>query len=240
MANEKINGGIFLGRARIARRSSNGGARHVFAQIKGLKNDQVFAPWGGVLQNPFKGAAKIYASDMFYIEYNDLCEDPKLYVLKTFEAFSSSGETLNLVRDGYHHVPFVGDKIMVAPEEIGGAGTSATVLEKSLDVIDGQKVWTLTLDKAITANKGDILVEADADDNMLIKDINGFAGCDYDFVYEEVADPEDIEDYDNADYALTPIAGILAYQHRMSVMPECIKKLNQCKWNGIFGFNALP
>lgn len=182
---EKTTGGIFLGRARIAQRSQNGGARHVFAQIKGYKNDLVWAPWGGVLANPFPGPAKLYASDPMFIEYDDKCENPKLYCLKTYEAAAaSSAKTVTLVRDGYHHIPFVGDTIMVAPEELGGAGTIANVtsVTKKTDSA-GAKVWELTVDTALTIAKGDILVEgvaleaADSSGNtgkMLVQNINGF------------------------------------------------------------------
>lgn len=237
---ELSTGGVFFGRARVARKSANGGARHVFAHIKGLKNDLVWAPWGGTLQNPFPGAAKLYAGDAMYIEYDDKCENPKLYCLKTYEVVSASGTSLNLVRDGFHHIPFVSDKLGVAPEELGGAMTAANVIAVTKTEVDGKKVWQLTLDKAITASEGDILVEADADDNMLVKDVNAWLPCDYDFAFEPVADPADEDDFEDAEYALTPVAGILAYTHRMSPMPQCVLKLNQCKWNGIFGYNALP
>ena len=231
-------GGVFLGRARVAKQSANGGARHVFAHIKGLKNDLVFVPWGGVLQNPFPGPAKLYAGDAFYIEYDDKAENPKLWCLKTYEVYSASGTELNLVRDGFHHIPFQNDKLMVAPAEIGGTGTSATVLGVAKDTIDGQQVWKLTLDTALTASKGDVLVESDGE-KMLLPDVNTWAPCDYDFVYEPVASPTDDDDFENADYALTPVIGITAYTHRMSILPECVKKLNQSKLNGIFSFNAL-
>lgn len=233
-------GGVFLGRARVAKQSANGGARHVFAHIKGLKNDLVFAPWGGTLANPFKGAAKLYAGDAMYIEYDDKCEHPKLWCLKTYEVYSQSGTELNLIRDGYHHLIFVGDKLMVAPDKIGGTGASATVTAVAKDTIDGQQVWKLTLDKALTASKGDILVESDGE-KMLLPAINCFLPCDYDFVYEPViADPtSDDDNFEDATYQLTPVAGILAYIHRMSPMPKCVLDLNQCKWNGIFGYNAL-
>lgn len=231
-------GGVFLGRARIAKQSKNGGARHVFAHLKGQPNDLVFVPWGGILQNPFPGFAKLYAGDMFYIEYDDKCENPKLYALKTYEVFSVSGTTLNLVRDGYHHVPFPSDKLMVAPDTIGGTGTTVTVISVAKTNVDGQDVWQLTTSASLTASKGDVLVESDGS-AMLVKDINTFAPCDYDFVFEPVADPTADDDYEDAEYALTPVIGIIAYTHRMSVMPECVKKLNQSRLNGIFSFNAL-
>lgn len=243
---EQKTGGVFLGRARVAKSSKTGGARHVFAQIKGLKNDLVFAPWGGTLANPFPGPAKLYAGDIFEIQYDDKAEHPKLFALKTYETDSANGTTLYIVRDGYHHIPFVGDKIGVAPDTVGGDMTTATVLAVAKDVIvtlagDGAEraVWTLTLDKALTTSKGDVLVEADINDKMLIKNVNAFAPCDYDFVFEPSADPTDDDDFENAEYSLTPVAGITAYTHRMSVLPACVLALNKSKWNGIFSFNAL-
>lgn len=245
-------GGQFFGRARIARKSENGGARHVFAHIKGMKNDLVWAPWGGILQNPFPGAAKLYAADPMFIEYDDKCENPKLYCLKTYEvaAAVSNAKTITLIRDGYHHIPFVGDCLMVAPATLGGKGkiTNVTAVTAKTDT-SGNKIWELATDTALTIDKGAILVEgvaletADTDGNtgeMLVKNVNAFLPCDYDFVFENVADPTDDDDFENADYALTPVAGVLAYTHRMSVMPKCVLDLNQSKWNGIFGFNALP
>lgn len=232
--------GVFLGRARVTKRSRQGGARYVFTDIAGAKNYLVSLPFGGILQNPFPGIAKLYAGDIFWMDYDDKGENPKLYCLKTYEAVSANAKVLNIVRDGYHHIPFPGDKIGVAPEKIGGAMTAATVVKVEKGSVDGQNVWELTLDTALTVTKGDILVEADADNKMLIKDINAFAPCDYDFCFEPVADPSDADDYEDAQYALTPVAGTLAYIHRMSPMPKCVLDLNMCRLNGIFGFNSLP
>lgn len=235
-------GGVFLGRARIAKKTTNGGARHISVDFQGLKNDLVYVLWGGVLANPFPGRAKLYEGDMFYQELDEKAENPKLYCLKTYEAAEdSTGTTLKLVKDGYHHIPFIGDTLMVAPEEIGGAGTVANVIAKTVSATaDGQAVWELTLDAALTVTKGDVLVEGNPDDNtMLIKDINCFAPQDYDFVFEPVADPEDEENFEDAEYQLTPVVGVLGFIHRMSPIPKCVLKLNQCRYNGVFAFNAL-
>lgn len=231
---EQLTQGVFLGRTRVTRKSNIGGARHVFAQIKGLHNELVFAPWGGVIQNPFRGAAKIYAADLFNIVYDDKCENPKLYVLKTYKVVSVSGTTVNIEKTPYSHIPFVGDKIGVAPAEIGGDMTAQTVIGKKVATVDGKQVWALTMDAALDASADDVLVEADEDGKMLVKDINAAAPCDYDFVFEPVADPDDEDDFDNAEYELTPVVGVVAYTHRMSALPECVLKLNESKWNGIF------
>lgn len=242
MVEQKING-VFFGRARVAKKRTNGSARFMSVDFQGLKNDLVYILWGGTLANPFPGAAKIFKGDMFYQELDDKAEHPKLYVLKTYEAAEdSSTTTLKIVKDkGFRHIPFVGDTLMVAPEELGGAGTVANVVAKTnATTDDGVEVWELTLDSALTVKKGDVLVEGNPDDNtMLVKDINCFAPYDMDFVYEPVADPEDEDNFEDADYQLTPVVGVLGFIHRMSPIPPCVLKLNQCRYNGIFAFNAL-
>lgn len=247
---QKTTGGVFLGRARIAQKRKNGGARYVSVDFQGLKNDLVYVLWGGVLANPFPGIAKLYEGDMFYQELDDKAEHPKLYCLKVYEAAkASTAKTLTLKRDGFRHIPFEGDTLMVAPDTIGGAGTVANVTKVvSTTDTDGSKVWVLTLDANLTIAKDDILVEgvafaaADSDGNtgsMLVKDINCFAAQDYDFVFEPVADPDDEENFDDAEYQLTPVVGFLGFIHRMSPIPKCVLKLNQSRYNGVWSFNAL-
>lgn len=247
---QKTTGGVFLGRARIAQKKRNGGARYVSVDFQGLKNDLVYVLWGGVLANPFPGVAKLYEGDMFYQELDKNGEHPKLYCLKVYEAAkASTAKTLTLKRDGFRHIPFVGDTLMVEPETIGGSGTVANVTAvTSTTDTDGNKVWVLTLDTALTVAVGDILVEGVADTsesatagagNMLVKDINCFAPQDYDFVFEPVADPEDEDNYEDAEYQLTPVVGFLGWIHRMSPIPKCVLKLNQSRYNGVWSFNAL-
>lgn len=241
-------GGVFMGRARVARQSKNGGARHIDVDFQGLKNNLVFTLWGGILANPFPGPAKLYEGDMFYQELDDKGENPKLYCLKVYEAAAASTTTtLKIVRDGYRHIPFVGDTLMVEPTNIGGEGTVANVVSvaKKKDSTAGD-IWELTLDRALTVAKGDILVEGIAKTggtagagSMLVKDINCFAPWDYDFVFEPAADPADEDNFEDAVYELTPVVGVLGYIHRMSPIPKCVLKLNQCRFNGIFAFNAL-
>lgn len=247
---QQKTGGVFLGRARITKKYENGGARHVTADIAGLKNDLVWAPWGGVLQNPFPGAAKLYECDPLYIEYDDKCENPKLWCVKTYlAAAASTGKTLTLVRDGFKHKVFVGDTLMVAPEKFGGEGTVANVTAVTAKVdASGNKVWEVALDTALTVAKNDVLVEGIAEEGLeggatgrwIVKGVNGWTPCDMDFVYEPVADPEDVDDFDNAEYMFTPVAGVCAYTHRMSPLPKAILDLNRCGWNGIYMHTATP
>lgn len=244
-------GGVFLGRARIAKKYENGGARHVTAEIQGIKNNLVWAPFGGILQNPFPGIAKLYEADPLYIEYDDKGENPKLWCIKTYlAAAASTGKTLKLVRDGYKHKVFVGDTLMVAPDEFGGAGKIANVTAVTAKTdTNGKKIWEVALDTALTVAADDVLVEgfafdaADSDGNTgkwIVNGCNGWTPCDMDFVYEPVADPGDEENFDDAEYGFTPVAGVCAYTHKMSPLPKAILDLNRCLWNGIFMHTATP
>lgn len=249
MVTQKMNG-VFLGRARVATKKTNGSARNIDVDFQGLKNNLVYVLWGGVLANPFPGAAKLYEGDMFYQELDDKAQHPKLYALKVYEAAAAStAKTIKLLRDGYRHKIFVGDTIMVEPATIGGKGkiTNVTAVTPKTDT-DGTQIWEITVDTALTIAKGDILVEgkalesADTNGNtgeMLVKDINCFAPQDYDFVFEPVADPDDVDDFENAEYQLTPVIGVLGLIHKMNPIPKCVLKLNQSRFNGIFAFNAL-
>lgn len=249
MVTQKMNG-VFLGRARVATKKRNGSVRNINVDFQGLKNDLVYVLWGGTLANPFPGAAKLYEGDMFYQELDDKAQHPKLYCLKVYEAAATSAaKTIKLVRDGFRHKIFPGDTIMVEPATIGGKGKIANVTAVADKTeTDGSKIWEVTVDTALTITKGDILVEGKAlsetdgqgnTGEMLVKDINCFAPQDYDFVFEPVADPADVEDFENAEYQLTPVVGVLGLIHKMSPIPKCVLKLNQSRFNGIFAFNAL-
>lgn len=219
--------GVLLGRTLIQQRGAFGGARSVFVKLQGVKNELVFPTFGGQLKNPFKGSAKIYAGDLFEFRTDANGVNPELYLLKTYKVKSVSGTTVTLYKDGYKHIPFVGDKLGVAPEEIGGAVTAVTV---SAVKVEGN-TWVLTVSDTLSAADGDILVEADADGNMLVKTINAVAPCDYDFVYNPAADEDD---YEGARYHIAPVLGGLMYIHKMSPMPDCVLALNKCNINGWF------
>lgn len=234
MATKAANG-VLLGRSLVSVGKKKGGVRDVFVPLDGIFNGDVAVPFGGMLKNPFPGAAKAFAGDLFYFKTDDKGENPELFLLKTYKVLSASGTTLNIERDGFKHIPFVGDHIGVAPEEIGGAMTAvADVNAVTKTEIDGQKVWALTMSKAVTAAKGDILVEAGSDDKMLVKKINTLTPNDLDFVWNPSADPDDDTDYENGRYHLPVVLGGIMYTHKMSPLPECVLKLNPSKVNGWF------
>lgn len=229
--------GVFRGRKTIQRRDAVGGARSVFVKLAGNKNELVYPTFGGFIKNPFLGAAKLFAGDLMEYRTNNDGVKPEIFMLKTYLVVSVSGTTVNIARDPYKHVPFVGDKLGVAPDEIGGEMTAATVTKvvktKSGDI----DVWALTMSAALSeAKEGDVLVEADADDKMLVKAINAVAHADMDMLDAPATDDED---FDGARYSYTPALGGIMYINKMSPLPECVLKLNIAKVNGWYQVQSV-
>lgn len=229
--------GVFRGRKTIQRRDAVGGARSVFVKLAGNKNELVYPTFGGFIKNPFLGAAKLFAGDLMEYRTNNDGVKPEIFMLKTYLVVSVSGTTVNIARDPYKHVPFVGDKLGVAPDEIGGEMTAATVTKvvktKSGDI----DVWALTMSAALSeAKEGDVLVEADADNKMLVKAINAVAHADMDMLDAPATDDED---FDGARYSYTPALGGIMYINKMSPLPECVLKLNIAKVNGWYQVQSV-
>ena len=238
------NSGVFLGRTLIQANGSIGGHRYVFVKWQGSgKDGLVFPTVGGILKNPFKGNAKIYAGDL--IEYNPGITDNKgatVKILKTYEVAKAdeegTGTTVYLVRDGYHHIPFVGDNIMVAPSTIDGTGTGVTItaVEKTTD--SGIDVWKLTVSAALgELEKGQVLVEAaaaGASQKAMVTNPNAYAPCDFDFIFNPAASDDDFE---GARYMMTPCIAnedTKLYVSKMSPLPDTIKALNRSRVEGWF------
>lgn len=228
--------GAFRGRKLIQRRGEVGGAKSVFVKLQGIKNELVYPTFGGRIMNAFKGAAKLFAGDLCEYRTNDKGVKPEIYILKTYLVESVSGTTVNIVKDGYKHIPFVGDKIGVAPEEIGGEMTAVTVNAVKSAKVGDVDVWALTVSASLTASKGAVLVEADDDDKMLVKAINGVIDADCDMLD---APSTDDEDFDGARYMYTPALGGIMYTHKMSPMPKCVLDLNIAKINGWFQVQSV-
>lgn len=228
--------GAFRGRKLIQRRGEVGGAKSVFVKLQGIKNELVYPTFGGQIMNPFKGAAKMFAGDLCEYRTNDKGVKPEIYILKTYLVESVSGSTVNIVKDGYKHVPFVGDSIGVAPDEIGGAVSAVTVTAVTTAKVGEVDVWALTVSGTLTASKGDVLVEADTDGNMMVKAINGVFDADADMLD---APSSGDEDFDGARYMYTPALGGIMYTHKMSPMPQCVLDLNIAKINGWFQVQSV-
>lgn len=227
--------GVFRGRKTIQRRDSVGGARSVFVKLQGNKNELVYPTFGGFIKNPFKGAAKLFAGDLMEYRTDANGVNPEVYILKTYIVVSASGSTVNIARDAYKHVPFVGDVLAVAPEEIGGSVSAVTVNGVKKAKVGEVDVWELTLSGSLTADEGDVLVEA-KDGKMLVQAINAVAHADMDMLDVPATDDDD---FDGARYSYTPALGGIMYINKMSPMPDCVLKLNKAKVNGWYQVQSV-
>lgn len=228
------NYGSFIGTKLIQERGSIGGAKAVFVKLRGEKNDLVFPTFGGMLKNPFKTMGRIYAGDLFEYRTDDNGLNPVLYLLKTFlvaDTVEAGATSVVINGDGYHHIPCVGDVLMVAPSKLEGKGTAVTVT----NVVKGDGVYELTLSATLGAlEAGAILVEAEeagANKQMLVRNPNSFAACDYD-LFDAPATGD--EDFDGARYFLAPALHGIAYIKRMSPVPACVLSVNKSNINGWF------
>lgn len=239
--NENNLRGVFRGTTLLQSSGVIGGARSVFVPIQGIKDDLVYPTNGGQLKNPFPGPAKFYAGDLMEYRTNERGESPEIYLLKTYKvAADSTGTEISIVRDGYKHIPFIGDKLGVAPATIGGDITTVlTVTGVEETTANGQNIWKITVSAPeggqTSVSQGDILVEADANNKMLIKKINAVADSDYDCFHY----PATSSNPNGARYYLTPIMRGTMYIHRMSPMPQCVLDLNQANVTGWFRVNAI-
>lgn len=247
----RINYGVFRGRELVQKRGSVGGYRNVFVKLQGVKNELVYPTFGGVIKNPFKAPAKMFAGDLCEYRTDANGVRPEIYLLKTFEVVSNTTTTVNIIRDkGFRHKPCVGDVIMVAPTEIGGSGTGVKVDNVvETDVTVGSvkyNVWKITTSASLgSLSNGTILVEAEGvgSTSMLVKNINAVIDCDCDFFgTPEIASNTNIttfgsnrdNEFDASRYLYTPALGGLMYTHKMSPIPSCVMNMNRSSVNGWF------
>lgn len=231
--------GSFRGRKLIQRRGSVGGAKSVFVKLQGNKNELVYPTFGGVIKNPFKGAAKMFAGDLCEFRTDTNGVNPEVYLLKTYlvESVSEDFKTISIVKDAYKHIPFIGDKLGVSPDTIGGDVTAGTIISVKIAKVNGVDVWTCTFDTAITGTtKGNILVEADSEGKMLVKNINAVMDSDIDMLDEPATGDED---YDGARYVYTPALGGIMYLNKMSPIPSCVLPFNKSNINGWFQIQSV-
>lgn len=225
--------GTFRGIVLRQEKGKVGGARSVFANFNGIKNELIYPYNGGVIKNAPEGTGfKFFAGDLFEYRTNEKYANPEIYLLKTYLVESVSGSVVNIAKDGYKHKPFVGDKIGVAPEEVGGKMTTATITKVEVTKVGNVDVWACTMSSALSAVKGDVLVEADEDNAMLVKNINAFADCDGDLPYDATIGDDEFE---KAKYLYTPaVGGAAIILHKMSPVPACVKNVNYSPINGLF------
>lgn len=239
-------GGYFGGRTLIQASGKIGGHRSVFVNIVGNRKDAFRYPtFGGVLLNPFKGRAKINAGDL--VEYDPGIEDtetgPSVKIMKVFELAKNvvaTDKTIKIVRNGYRHIPFIGDNIMAAPSTLDGKGTGITVVGVTETKESDVDVWELALgaEFGATAKKGDILVEAakaGADTTAMVTNPNAYADSDMDFFYDPNISRSS-EEY-GAQYSFTPAlanSDTILHLKKINKLPPAVLALNQSKVKGWF------
>ena len=229
--------GAFRGRKLIQQRGEIGGTRSVFVKVKGIKNELVYPTFGGKVMNPPKGQGfKMFAGDLCWYKTDDKGVNPEIYLLKTYLVESANGNVVNIVKDGFKHVPFVGDKIGVAPEEVGGAMASVTITKVEVAKVGNVAVWACTTSAELAAEKGDVLVEANDMGTMLVQKVNAVVDCDADML--DAAATADNK-FEGARYHYTPALGGIMYIHKMSPVPACVLKLNESKVNGWFQIQSV-
>lgn len=240
----------YRGRMLIQKRGSVGGFRNVFVKLQGTKNELVYPTFGGMVMNPFKQPAKMFAGDLCWTKADNSGKHIEIYLLKTFEAVSAATTTINIKRDKFRHKPCVGDILMVAPSVMGGTGTGVTVsavTETTVTVSSTEyNVWAVTVSANIASSisNGTILVEAveaGSDKKMLVETVNSVIDCDADFVEAPVIEAGKNtvpaladQDFDSPRYLYTPALGGLMYINKMSPMPQCVLDLNVANFNGWF------
>ena len=231
-------GGVFRGIVLSQGQFGFGGSRNVFVKLQGDKDDLVFPTFGAQLKNPFPGIAKIFAGDLMEFRTDAKGEAPELYLLKTYEVAKETSDTTVLIkRDGYRHIPFVGDVLMKEPATISTAGAAYTVTAVEETTEGSDKVWKLTLNTALgSLAAGDILVEADkehaSEAKMLVQNINAVAPSDYDVF--NMPSSGKTTDFDKARYLMTPALAGIMWKHLMSPVPKCCDVFNLANVNGWF------
>ena len=242
----QANGGaVFTGRTLIQAHGSIGGHKNVFVKlVKGSKDALCYPTTGGILKNPFKGRAKIYAGDL--IEYTPNINNTtgaEVKILKFYELAkdaTNDATTIKLVRDGYHHIPFVGDTIMVGQKDFTtkALGVTITAVEKGTE--GTADVWNVTLSAtlAVVLKQGNILVEAEkagASVSPMVTNPNAYADKDMDFLYDA-----NMEGLDDLQYMLTPalaqedtVIDLVAIGN----LPPAVLALNKSRVKTWFWFN---
>lgn len=247
---QKTQGGaVFHGNVLMQAKGAIGGTKHVFVMTtRAVRELLNFPPVGGRIVNPFPGRAKVFAGDL--CEYKDAVADEvngaTVKILKTYEVAVATSEgtatVIYLTRDGYKHIPFVGDNIMVGAAKFTTKGKGVTVTsvvattkESNGETLD---VWELNISEALgTLSKGAVLVEASAAGASVLPMVtnpNAYFGSDEDFAFDSRSD---INDFYGAAYAITPVmasSDIYLYKHKMSPIPPALDAINTSRYEGWF------
>ena len=217
-----------------------GGQRHVFVNLPGaVKEAFRRPPIGGVLKNPFPGPAKIYAGDL--IEHSLGFSDNSggtVKILKSYEvAVADSAGTATAIyvtRDGYHHIPFVGDNLMIAQKDFATKGKGVAVTAVEATTQGDKDVWKLTLSEALGALAvGAVLVEAaskGASVLPMVTNPNCFAPCDVDMpFYTQTGSDKWHQPRSLNDYCLLG-TDVVMWKSKMSPRPPAVEAMNKSRY----------
>lgn len=217
-----------------------GGQRHVFVDLPGaVKNAFRRPPIGGLLKNPFPGPAKIYAGDL--IEHSLGFADNSggtVKILKSYEVAKAttgaSDTTIYITRDGYHHIPFAGDNLMVGAKTFTTKGKGVAVTSVKETTVDSKDVWEVQLSETLgSLTAGTVLVEASSNGASVLPMVtnpNCFAPCDVDmpFFTNAGSDKWHAPRYFN-DFCLLG-TDVVMWKDRMSPIPPAVEAMNKSRY----------
>lgn len=243
---ERMAGGaVFHGGVMMQAKGEIGGTKHVFVMTtRAVRNGFDYPPIGGRIVNPFPGRAKVFAGDV--CEYTDAVADTAngatIKILKTYEVAANTAgaddTVIYIVRDGYKHIPFAGDNIMVGAAKFTTKGKGVTVTAVEATVKDGKNVWALTLSETLgTLKAGAVLVEAattGASVLPVVTNPNAYFASDEDFAFTSRQEPND---FNGAMYTITPAmasSDVYLYKHKMNPIPPALDAMNTSRYAGWF------
>lgn len=238
-------GAVFGGTVLLQASGGIGGQKHVYFNLKGaVKEAFRYPPIGGIVTNPFPGPAKIYAGDL--VEHSLGFADGKGGTIKILKSYAVAKKTsaatdveIYIVRDGYHHIPFVGDNIMVGQKDFStkAIGVTVTKVEETTDPTAGD-VWKLTISSALgDLEAGTVLVEAaeqGAKVLPMVTNPNCFAPHDYDMPFYAIAGSDE---YHKPRMMFTPCLlgqDAVFIKSKMSPIPPAVEAMNISRYPELF------
>ena len=182
---------------------------------------------GGTVLNPNKGFGHLWAAQLVQYTPAEGC-----LIFRSFEVVEASGTNVKIKADGYSDAPEVGQLIMVAPETADGTGQSAKVTAVEYDAEN--EVFNTTVDTALTAEEGDILVEASGDAaaakaTVLVPNPNTFVEADRELLPTEGYGLDGV-----ANYSISTVHDKEAWIAKMQPMPKYVLAKNRSYIKGIF------
>ena len=182
---------------------------------------------GGTILNPKKGFDHLYAAQLVQYTPAEGC-----LIFRSFEVVSVTGTTVKVKADGFSDAPEAGMIIMVAPDDVATTGQSAKVTNV---VYDGDNaVFNVTVDTALEAEEGDILVEATgnaaaAAAKVLVENPNTFIEADADLLPTEGYGLDG-----TANYSISTVHDKEAWIVKMQPLPKYVLAKNRSYIKGIF------